>query len=85
MLAQFQGTAMLLFGLLFVSGVILSWISDKVVSILGIVPCESCVEADCEECFGGDGPREESRIFFGSRICHKIFSPFHLPGSCSYF
>jgi hypothetical protein len=65
MLAQFPGTAILLFGLLFGLGILFSWISDKLVSILGLVPCESCVEADCEECFGGVDGREEARNFFG--------------------
>jgi len=50
MLAQFPGTALALFGLLFVLGIIFAWISDKAVKILGITPCESCLEAQCEHC-----------------------------------
>ncbi len=48
MLAQFPGTALVLFGLLFVLGILFAWISDKAVKILGITPCESCPEAQCE-------------------------------------
>jgi hypothetical protein len=50
MIAQFPGTALALFLLLFVCGIVFAWISDRVIPILGIVPCESCIEADCEEC-----------------------------------
>jgi len=50
MLAQFPGTALLLFALLFVLGIIFAWISDRAVKILGITPCESCLEAQCEQC-----------------------------------
>ena len=50
MLAQFPGTALVLFALLFVLGIIFAWISDKTVKILGITPCKSCLEAQCEQC-----------------------------------
>ena len=50
MLAQFPRTAMVLFGLLFVCGILFSWISDKIVGILGIVTSDKCGEADCEHC-----------------------------------
>lgn len=53
MLVQFPGTALVLFGLLFVLGIIFAWISDKAVKILGITPCESCLEAQCEHCESG--------------------------------
>jgi hypothetical protein len=53
MLVQFPGTALVLFGLLFVSGIIFAWISDKAVKIPGITPCESCVDAQCEHCESG--------------------------------
>ncbi len=53
MLAQFPGTALVLFGLLFVSGIIFAWISDKAVKILRITPCESCLDAQCEHCESG--------------------------------
>ena len=41
MLAQFPGTALVLFTLLFVLGIIFAWISDRAVKLLGITPCES--------------------------------------------
>ncbi len=50
MLSQFPGTALALFVLLFVFGIVFAWISDRIVTVLRIVPCESCAEADCEEC-----------------------------------
>ncbi len=50
MLAEFPGTAIVLFGLLFVSGIVFAWISDRIITMTGIVPCESCSEADCKEC-----------------------------------
>lgn len=53
MLVQFPGTALVLFGLLFVFGIIFAWISDKAVKILEITPCESCLEAQCEHCESG--------------------------------
>lgn len=58
MLAQFPGIAMLLFGLLFVFGILFAWISDKVITILGIVPCESCLESNCEHCLSGQDNSE---------------------------
>jgi len=71
MLAQFPGTAMVLFGLLFVLGILFSWVSDKLINILGIVPCESCVETDCEKCFDDAESREESQNFFGLKNLSK--------------
>jgi len=59
MLAQFPGMAILLFGLLFVSGIVFAWISDKIIKITGTVPCESCSEADCEQCLPGVGSTEK--------------------------
>lgn len=43
MLAKFPGTAMLLFGLLFVLGIPLAWVVDRIVKATGYVPCESCI------------------------------------------
>lgn len=64
MLAQFPGTAMALFGLLFVLGTFFAWISDKVAEVLRIVPCESCRLADCEACLPGmDNSDEVGEIF----------------------
>jgi len=50
MLAQFPGTALALFGLLFILGIVFAWISDRIILILRITPCESCIDVYCEEC-----------------------------------
>jgi len=64
MLAEFPGTAIVLFGLLFISGIIFAWISDKIIKMTGIVPCQSCKEADCKECLPGtDSTGKVNRIF----------------------
>jgi len=53
MLAQFPDTAVILFLLLFALGIVFGWTSDKLIKILRIVPCESCLEAECEYCLAG--------------------------------
>jgi len=50
MLAQFPGTALALFGLLFWCGIVFAWISDSIIPYLGITPCQACINARCEEC-----------------------------------
>ena len=50
MLSQFPGTALILFGLLFVCGIVFARISDGIVDVLGITPCNACLDAQCEEC-----------------------------------
>ncbi|MCP3900742.1 MAG: selenocysteine protein [Desulfobacteraceae bacterium] len=50
MLAEFPGTALILFGLLFVCGIIFASISEKIVDLFGISTCNSCVDAECVEC-----------------------------------
>ncbi|MFZ0448251.1 MAG: putative manganese transporter [Desulfatiglandaceae bacterium] len=52
MLSQFPGTALMLFGLLFILGIGFAWVSDQLINILHVVPCEACFQADCEECLG---------------------------------
>jgi len=75
MLAQFPGTAMLLFGLLFVSGILFAWISDKLITILGIVPCESCEETDCEHCLSDtDSEEQVGEIFRIKNLSHNLHS-----------
>jgi len=54
MLTQFPGTALVLFGLLFFLGIFFALVSDKIIGMIGIVPCESCLEHQCEECVPGD-------------------------------
>lgn len=53
MLTQFPLTALLLFAALFVAGIFFAWISDGVIALLGIVPCQSCRQAQCEDCAPG--------------------------------
>jgi succinate dehydrogenase hydrophobic anchor subunit len=43
MLAKFPGTAMVLFGMLFILGIPSAWVADRIVKAAGYVPCESCV------------------------------------------
>ena len=50
MLVQFPGTALFLFALLFLLGIVFAWISDRLIKILGIAPCESCLSSQCEQC-----------------------------------
>ena len=64
MLAQFPGTAIALFGLLFVFGIVFAWISDRIIPHLGFTPCESCIDAHCEECLPGTGNQESISDIF---------------------
>ena len=53
MLAMFPGKALLIFAILFVLGIISSWIVDKAAQILRIKPCDACQLSDIhieEEC-----------------------------------
>jgi hypothetical protein len=50
MLSEFPGTAMMLFGLLFVCGVIFASISDKIIDFFKISTCNTCLDAECVEC-----------------------------------
>jgi hypothetical protein len=64
MLAQFPGTAVILFLLLFAFGILFAWISDKFAKILRIVPSESCLEAECEYCLArGETGEDVDKIF----------------------
>ena len=49
MLAMFPGKAVLLFGILFVLGIILAWVADRVASILKIEPSQECQLAQVHE------------------------------------
>jgi len=50
MLVQFPGTALALFSLLFILGIGFAWVSDKLIKVLGITPCESCLSSQCDNC-----------------------------------
>lgn len=64
MLTQFPGTALILFVLLFISGIFFAGISDKLIQFLKITPCESCLEAECEHCEADSDNREGIRDIF---------------------
>jgi hypothetical protein len=59
MLAQFPGTALALFGILFVLGIAFAWASDRIIVIFGITTCESCVDTHCEDCRPGSAIQEK--------------------------
>jgi len=64
MLAQFPGTALLLFGILFVCGIIFAWLSDHAIKVLRIATCESCLESECEEYLARKDEDEKVREIF---------------------
>ena len=64
MLSQFPGTALALFVLLFVFGIFFAWVSDKIIPRLGFIPCESCIDAHCEECLTDIDNQERMRDIF---------------------
>ena len=66
MLAQFPATAIALFGMLFVFGIVFARISDAIIPHLGIIPCESCLDAHCEECLPGTDNQESIGDIFRS-------------------
>ncbi len=61
MLVQFPGTALFLFILLFFMGIVFAWISDKLINLLGITPCESCLSSQCEQCDSDWNTQEDIR------------------------
>ena len=68
MLVQFPGTALALMVLLFLAGILFAWISDKLVIILRLNPCESCVDLRCEDCESNRA--DDSRIVDMLRIAN---------------
>ncbi|MCK4388786.1 MAG: arsenic efflux protein [Desulfobacterales bacterium] len=75
MLTQFPGTALVLFGLLFFLGIFFAWVSDRVIPILGIVPCESCLEHQCEVCVPGEEDTVKgSAIFKPANVIQNVRS-----------
>jgi len=60
MLAMFPGKAVLLFAVLFVLGIALAWVTDKIAPILKIEPCQECQSSqsyseDTCHCFDKEG------------------------------
>ncbi|MCD6298270.1 MAG: arsenic efflux protein [Deltaproteobacteria bacterium] len=75
MLSQFPGTALALFVLLFVLGILFAWISDRIIPTLGITPCESCLDAHCEECLPGlDNQEKIGDIFRPANLSENFHS-----------
>ena len=64
MLVQFPGTALFLFTLLFLLGIVFAWISDRLIKILGITPCESCLSSQCEQCESQMSDQEDIGNYF---------------------
>ncbi len=64
MLVQFPGTALFLFALLFLLGIVFAWISDRLIKILGIAPCESCLSSQCEQCESQMNDQEDIGNYF---------------------
>ena len=58
MLAQFPGTALTLFVLLFVLGIIFAWISDRIIHIMRIIPSKPCLDNHCEHCLSEAGEQD---------------------------
>lgn len=75
MLTQFPVVALILFVLLFVSGIIFSWISDRLIQILKFVPCESCLDAHCERCVTDMDNQERMMDIFSPANLFENFYP----------
>lgn len=64
MLTQFPAVALALFALLFVAGILCAGISDTFIKLMRVVPCESCLEAQCEHCTSnGEDAERIAEIF----------------------
>ncbi len=68
MLTQFPKTALILFVLLFISGIFFAFISDKIINLLKISTCKPCVDTKCEYC-------ESDEIEDNTKYFHTIFYP----------
>jgi hypothetical protein len=69
MLAQFPGTASVLFGSLFLLGVIFAKISDKIIALTSFVPSEPCLQTHCEKCASEANPEDRvADVFRTSNI-----------------
>lgn len=62
MLSEFPGTALILFGLLFICGIIFAAISDKIIDVFGIKTCNTCLDAECVECIADSNITIKSSI-----------------------
>jgi hypothetical protein len=67
--------ALALFALLFVAGILCAGISDKFIKILGVVPCEACLEAQCEHCISNvDDAERIADIFRAANLFENFRS-----------
>lgn len=64
MLSEFPWTACVLFALLFFSGIIFTWVSDKIITLVGIVPRESCGDHPCDRCISGEEGTTNGTVIF---------------------
>ena len=67
MLVQFPGTAVALFLLLFISGILFAWISDEIIEKANLIPCETCSHSSCEHCRSAVEKPKSAAEFFGSK------------------
>ena len=75
MLTEFPGTALALFGILFIFGTLFAWISDKIITLTRFRPCESCLDARCDVCQSDMGDQEKiSDIFWPSNFPENFHS-----------
>jgi hypothetical protein len=75
MLSEFPGTACILFGLLFLSGIVFAWLSDKLTKLLGIVTCESCRDYQCDHCVSDENnANNETSVFKSKNVLENIHS-----------
>jgi ABC-type amino acid transport system permease subunit len=76
MLAQFPGTGLLLFVMLFSAGILFAWISDRLVKLFKITPCASCLEGHCVQCLAGTEQQVVTADIFRPqnfvRNCHSL-------------
>ena len=68
MLAQFPVTALTLFILLFVLGIIFAWISDRISHIMRIIPIKPCLENHCEHCLSNSAEQDNVAEFRPANI-----------------
>ncbi|MFC1868648.1 putative manganese transporter [Thermodesulfobacteriota bacterium] len=73
MLSQFPVTALALFVLLFVLGILFSWISDRIIPRLRVTSYESCIDAHCEECLPGTDNQERNSKVHNPTNLFEIF------------
>jgi hypothetical protein len=75
MLARFPGTALLLFSLLFLAGIIFAWMIDKIIQKTKFLPCEPCLHGNCERCMkAAEKPENMSGILCPTNFLYNFRS-----------